>query len=59
MSDDLLKTVETFRTLDEVLRWALAREPQGQVVDVVAQDEFTHDVVLRRDEENYLVFDTT
>lgn len=59
MSDDLLKAVEAFRTLDEVLRWALARQPQGQIAAVVAQDEYTHDVVFRIEESVFLAFDTT
>ena len=38
-------------TLEEVLRWG------GDVADVVVQDEYTHDVVLRS--PAFLVFDTT
>ena len=59
MPDAILKEVLAFRALDEVLRWALARQPQGQVAAVVAQDEYTHDVVFQIAEEVFLAFDTT
>ena len=55
----ILKEAEAFRTLDEVLRWALARTPPAAVAGVIAQDEFTVDVVLRLEENFYLAFDTT
>ncbi|MBI3651768.1 MAG: hypothetical protein HY231_12180 [Acidobacteria bacterium] len=55
----ILTEVESFRALDEVLRWALAKTPPARVAKVVAQDEFTHDVVLRLEEKIYLAFDTT
>ena len=59
MPTAILKEVEAFRTLDEVLRWALAKTPPAQVATVIAQDEFTVDVVFRIDEQLFLVFDTT
>jgi hypothetical protein len=39
-------------TLAEVLRWG------GEVVDVVVQDEYTHDIVASA-RSAFLVFDTT
>jgi hypothetical protein len=33
-------------TLAKVLPWGLAQSPPWTVVDVVVQDEFTHDVIL-------------
>jgi hypothetical protein len=59
MATTILKEAEAFRTLDEVLRWALARTPPATVAGVIAQDEFTVDVVLRLEEHLYLAFDTT
>lgn len=44
------------RTLEEVLTWARAHK--ADVVEVIVQDEFTHDVILR-EAERYHVFDTT
>ncbi len=46
-------------TLEEVVRWALMRREPFPVVDVVVQDEYTHDVVIRVRGDVYLVFDTT
>ncbi len=44
------------RTLDEATRWAFAGGLE--LVDVVTQDEFTHDVVFAAP-GCWLVFDTT
>jgi hypothetical protein len=40
-------------TLEDVLRWG------GDVIDVVVQDEYTHDVIVRGRTPGFLVFDTT
>ncbi len=45
------------RTLEDVLAWA---HPRGaEVVDVIVQDEYTHDVIVRGPAPAYLRFDTT
>lgn len=59
MALEILSEVEAFRTLEEVLRWALAKTSPAQVATVIAQDEFTLDVVFRIDERVFLAFDTT
>jgi hypothetical protein len=48
-----LASASDLATLEDVLRWG------GDVLEVVVQDEFTHDVVVRRGGGAYLVFDTT
>ena len=48
--------VPSLSTLEDVLAWC--RATGGDVVDVVVQDEFTHDVIVRR-EPGFVVFDTT
>ena len=58
MPADILSEVESFRTLEDVMRWAFARKPPAQLQDVVTQDEFTHDIVIRVSDEVFLVFDT-
>ena len=41
-------------TLEDVLRWG------GHVVEVIVQDEYCHDVVVRgHADDGWLVFDTT
>ena len=51
--------VHSHRTLEDVVRWGLSREPPAVVRDVVVQDEYTHDVVLPIAEGRVLVYDTT
>jgi hypothetical protein len=59
MTDEVLNEVNAFRTLEQVINWAFARTPAAKLIDVIAQDEFTNDVVIVVDEETYLSFDTT
>ena len=54
----LRSAVEGHRTLAEVVRWGLATRAPRIVENVVVQDEYTHDVVLRADDV-WLVYDTT
>lgn len=51
--------VGRLRTLQEALRWAFAASPPLAVADVVVQDEYSHDVVLKRPDGLYLCLDTT
>ena len=50
---------EPLGSLRAVLAWAFGRSPAAELVDVVTQDEFTHDVIFRASASAYLVFDTT
>lgn len=59
VSNEILKEVEAFRTLEEALRWALAQTPPAEVATVIAQDEFTLEVIFRLEEKVFLAFDTT
>ena len=56
---DAVAEVTNLRTLEEVFRWALAREPRFLPGDVVIQDEYTHDVTFRAPDGSVLAFDTT
>ena len=48
------------RTLEDVVRWGLRREPPILIADVITQDEFTQDVVVPLpDSTAFLVYDTT
>ena len=47
------------KTLEEVVRWGLGHEPPRMIEGVLAQDEYTLDVVLRYADGVYLVYDTT
>jgi len=59
MPTDILRELESLRTLEQVMHWASARKPQARLLSVVTQDEFTHDVVLEASPDVFLVFDTT
>lgn len=48
--------VTQLRTLEDVLAWAFAQ--QGELVEVIVQDEYTHDVIVRT-RDGWQVFDTT
>ncbi|MDP2271957.1 MAG: hypothetical protein Q8N23_07910 [Archangium sp.] len=46
-------------SLQEVVRWGFALTPPANVDAVIVQDEFSHDVVMRWNQGQYLAFDTT
>lgn len=46
-------------TLERAFRWALAQQPPLRPVDVVIQDEYTHDVLFGAADGSFLVFDAT
>jgi hypothetical protein len=46
-------------TLEQVVRWGFGNVPPRPVLDVVVQDEYTHDVVMLWRAPLHLVFDTT
>lgn len=45
-------------TLGDVLKWGLSLSPPRAPLEIVTQDEYTHDVVLQLASACYLVFDT-
>ncbi len=54
------KLVQFLGTLARVLPWGLSADPQWVVVDVVVQDEYTHDIVLgSKTDPRALVLDCT
>jgi hypothetical protein len=58
MPPDLFSQASGFRTLVEVFAWAQSLTPRGELISVITQDEFTHDIVFRLS-DLFLVFDTT
>jgi hypothetical protein len=57
--ETILAELHQLATLKSVLTWALAREPRAEFVDVVIQDEFHHDVIVRVSDRVYAVFETS
>ncbi len=45
--------------LSDVIQWLKSEGQQDSLVDVVVQDEFSHDVVVRYDNHYYLVYAVT
>jgi hypothetical protein len=58
MTDRIIEEIKGLRTLRELFFWALDRKPPAEILDVITQDEFTLDVIVRVSPEIYLVFDT-
>lgn len=46
-------------TLHDVLEWGFAHRPVRRVEEIVTQDEYTHDVLLRLDDPFYLAYDVS
>lgn len=51
---DEVALVQRLATLEDVVR-----RPDLALIEVIVQDEYTHDVIVRRGDARYLVFDTT
>jgi hypothetical protein len=58
-NETLLRELHQLATLKSVLSWSLAQEPRADFVDVVIQDEFHHDVIVRVTDRVYAVFETS
>jgi hypothetical protein len=58
-NETLLGELRELATLKSVLSWSLARQPRADFVDVVIQDEFHHDVIVRVTDRVYAVFETS
>ena len=58
--DDLLALLASHRTLEQAVRHWLSQAPPVDVTDVIAQDEFTLDVLVQLpDLPVVVVYDTT
>jgi hypothetical protein len=53
------RIVGEHHTLERVLEWCQAQHPPQWIEAIVAQDEFTSDVIVRFDQQLYFVYDTT
>jgi len=56
---ELERMFAALTSLEAVVRWGFSQQPPVLVEDVVVQDEFTHDVVLRWTPLRWLVVATT
>jgi len=46
-------------TIKHVLDWCVAQSPKLEIGDMITQDEYTHDFIVRYRESIHLVYDTT
>ena len=53
------RNVAALRLLEDLIRWGAGETPAKEIVEIVVQDEYTHDVVMQWDEHLALAFDTT
>jgi hypothetical protein len=51
--------VPRFTVLGDLLAWGFRQSPRLEVLEVVVQDEYTHDVVLSWRDGLVLVYDST
>ncbi len=51
--------VNSIRSMVDAMKWAIRRVPPAVFLNAVAQDEFTHDVIVRVGDDYFVVFDTT
>ena len=56
---EIVSQLETLETLGQVLRWNLAQSPRAEFVNVVVQDEYTHDVIVRISDHLFAVYAAT
>lgn len=57
--DEVVALVNSHHCLADVLEWLAAHGRIEAITDIVIQDEYTSDVILRYVEERYLVYDVT
>lgn len=59
LAPDVEQALRAQVTLGDVMQWGLSLVPPRAPVEIVTQDEYTHDVVLELASDCYLVYDTT
>lgn len=55
----LSQAVARLATLQDVVRWGFAHRPSLDIIEVIVQDEYSHDVLMTGGDGLFLVFDTT
>jgi hypothetical protein len=58
VSDDIKNLVATHTTLEKLMLWGVQQSPPVMIAEIIAQDEFTNDIVVPYN-HLYLVYDTT
>ena len=58
LNDEIKQLVATHTTLEKLLVWGVGQSPPVMIGEVIAQDEFTNDIVVPY-KHLYLAYDTT
>ena len=58
VSDEIKNVVATHTTLEKLLVWGMGQTPPVMIADIIAQDEFTNDILVPFNDV-FLVYDTT
>jgi hypothetical protein len=58
-NDQDFAELQQLSSLRQVLSWSLARSPRAEFVDVVVQDEYHHDVIVRIADRVFAVFEAS
>ncbi len=59
MARELKGALTDIGTLDQLLNWGSRQEPPVRLEEVLAQDEYTHDVLVPWRDGQWLIFDST
>lgn len=57
--DDIQAIVSNHHTLENILNWGLSQSSPKVFEDMIAQDEFSIDVIIAYDSKFYLAYDVT
>jgi hypothetical protein len=56
---DIAQEIEGFQTLESVLPWLVRKQISLAAIDVVFQDEYSHDFLVPLDDQRWLAFGIT
>ncbi|MEM7015767.1 MAG: hypothetical protein AAF512_00340 [Pseudomonadota bacterium] len=51
--------ITSHQTLSEVVAWVASLGQNDALSEIITQDEFTHDVIVKFTENAYLIYDVT
>ncbi len=58
MSEEINSLVASHTTLEKILVWGIQQSPPVMISEIIAQDEFTNDIIVPF-QSFFLVYDTT
>ena len=58
LNDEIKQLVATHTTLEKLMLWGVSQTPAVMIAEIIAQDEFTNDIIVPFNRV-FLVYDTT